>query len=160
MYVYSVTTAAVVDELNAKVVGGRVQDVVEVDHQSIGFEIYANRQRHYLLATVDPDGARCHLVPDRLRRGRPAPSPLGQLLQKYVDGARLMSASQPPWERIIHLAFSGEHGETTLIVETMDRLSNLILTVEGDILDSLKRITPEVNRYRTILPRQPTIEPA
>ncbi len=159
MYVDSVTTAAVVDELNAKVVGGRVQDVVEVDHQSIGFEIYANRQRHYLLATVDPDGARCHLVPDRLRRGRPAPSPLGQLLQKYVDGARLMSASQPPWERIIHLAFSGEHGETTLIVETMDRLSNLILTVEGDILDSLKRITPEVNRYRTILPRQPYVPP-
>lgn len=159
MYVDAVTTAAVVDELNAKIAGGRVQDVLEVDEQSIGFEIYANRERHYLLATIDADAARCHLVPDRLRRGRRTPSPLGQLLQKYVDGARLMAVSQPPWERIIHLHFSGENGETTLIVETMGRLSNLILTVEGDILDSLKRVPSRINRYREILPGRPYVPP-
>ncbi len=159
MYVDAVTTAALVDEFNAKIVGGRVQDVIEVDEQSIGFEIYANRKRHYLLATIDPNAARCHLVPDRLRRGRPKPSPLGQLLQKYVDGARLMAATQPPWERIIHLDFSGENGETTLIIETMGRLSNIILAVEGDILDSLKRVPARINRYREVLPGRAYIPP-
>lgn len=159
MYVDAVTTAALVDELNEKVVGGRVQNVIEVDDQSIGFEIYANRERHYLLMTVDPDSARCQLVPDKLRRGRTRPSPLGQLLQKYVDGARLVSASQPPWERIVELEFSGHEGETKLIVETMGRLSNIILTVQGDILDSMKRITSEVNRYRQILPGHPYVPP-
>jgi len=131
MYVDAVTTAAVADELNRLVVGGRVQDVIEVDDRSIGLEIYAGG-RHYLLMTVDPQAARVHLVPDRLRRGRRKPSPLGQLLDKYVDGARLQAVTQPPWERILHLDFSGHAGETRLIAETMDRRSNLILTVERD----------------------------
>jgi predicted ribosome quality control (RQC) complex YloA/Tae2 family protein len=158
MYVDAVTTAAVADELNRLVVGGRVQDVIEVDDRSIGLEIYAGG-RHYLLMTVDPQAARVHLVPDRLRRGRQKPSPLGQLLDKYVDGARLQAVTQPPWERMLHLDFSGHAGETRLIAETMDRRSNLILTVEGDVLDSLKRIGPNQNRYRTILPGQPYVPP-
>lgn len=158
MYVDAVTTAAVADELNEKVVGGRVQAVLEVDRQSIGFEVYAG-QRYYLLMSVKPDAARCQLVPDRLRRGRPTPSPLGQLLKKYVDGARLTAVSQPPWERMLHLDFSGHEGETRLIVETMDRRSNIILTVDGDILDSLKRIGPDLNRYRTTLPGRPYVPP-
>lgn len=159
MYVDAVTTAAVVDELTREVLGGRVQDVIEVDAQSVGLEIYANRERRYLLMTIEPDAARCQLVPDRLRRGRPTPSPLGQLLAKYVEGARLVGVSQPPWERILHLDFSGHNGETRLIVETMGRLSNLILTVEGDILDSLKRVPSSINRYREILPGRPYVPP-
>lgn len=158
MYVDAVTTAAVADELNRKIVGGRVQAVLEVDRQSIGFEVYAG-ERYYLLMTVDPEAARCQLVPDRLRRGRPAPSPLGQLLKKYVDGARLTAVTQPAWERVLHLDFSGHEGETRLIVETMDRRSNIVLTVHGDIMDSLKRVGSDQNRYRTTLPGQPYVPP-
>ena len=159
MYVDAVTTAAVADELNTKVVGGRVQDVVEVDDQTIGLEIYANHQRHYLLMTIDPQGARVQLVPDKLRRGVERPSPLGQLLNKYVDGARLMAVDQPPWERILTFDFSGDEGETRLIAETMDKRSNLVLTVEGDILDSLKRVGKDQNRYRVTLPGRTYVPP-
>ncbi len=159
MYVDAVTTAAVADELSHMIVGGRVQTVLEVDEQSIGLEVYAQHRRHYLLMTIDPQAARCHLVPDRLRRGVQTPSPLGLLMRKYVDGARLVAVRQPPWERILHLDFSGERGETRLIVETMDRRSNVILTVQGDILDSLKRVGPDQNRYRTILPGRPYVPP-
>jgi len=74
MYVDAITTAAVADELNAKIVGGRVQDIVEVDEQTIGFEVYANHQRQYLLMTTNPQGARVQLVPDKLRRGIERPS--------------------------------------------------------------------------------------
>ena len=76
MYVDAVTTAAVAAELTEKLAGGRVQAVIEVDEQSIGFEIYAG-ERRYLLASIDPKAARCHLVEDRLRRGAEKPSPLG-----------------------------------------------------------------------------------
>ena len=159
MYVDAITTAAVADELNRVVVGGRVQAVLEVDEQSIGLEVYAQHRRHYLLMTIDPQAARCHLVPDRLRRGVQTPSPLGLLMRKYVSGARLVAVRQPPWERILHLDFSGERGETRLIVETMDRRSNVILAVQGDILDSLKRVGPDQNRYRIILPGKPYVPP-
>jgi len=41
----------------------------------------------------------------------------------------------------------------------MDQRSNLILTLEGEILDSVKRIGPQENRYRVILPRKPYVPP-
>ncbi len=159
MYVDAVTTAAVADELDRRIVGGRVQAVLQTGHDSMGFEIYAHQERHYLLMTVDPDSARCHLVPDRLRRGTEQPSPLGLLLRKYLDGARLMAATQPPWERVLWLNFSGHEGECRLIIETMDRRSNIILAVEGEILDCLRRVGPSQNRYRVLLPGKPYVPP-
>ncbi len=159
MYVDAITVTAVADELGQKVVGGRVQDAVEVDGQTVGFEIYAHGRRHYLLASADAETARCHLVSGRLRRGVEHSSPLGLLLRKYVEGAQLVAVRQPPWERILHLDFSGENGETRLIVEMMGNRSNIILTVEDEILDSIKRVKPEQNRYRVILPGKPYVPP-
>jgi predicted ribosome quality control (RQC) complex YloA/Tae2 family protein len=158
MYVDAMTTAALADELNETILGGRVQDVIELDALSVGFEFYAGR-RHYLLASADPQSARCHLVPDRLRRGVEQPSPLGLLLRKYVQGARLMAVGQPPWERVLTFDFSGHEGETRLIVETMDKRSNIVLTAGGDIMDCIKRVGPDQNRYRVLLPGKPYIPP-
>ncbi len=159
MYVDSVTTAAIADELTRLLVGGRIQDVIEVDPYSIGLEIYAQHQRRYLLITADPQAARCHLVPEKLRRGVETSSPLGLLLRKYVGGAHLEAVTQPPWERTLRLDFSGAEGETSLIVETMDQRSNIILTAEDDILDCIRRIGPAQNRYRILLPGRPYVPP-
>src|SRR5258707_14365065 len=94
------TTAAVVDELTQTVQDGRVQDSLELGEAAIGLEIYANHARHYLLISADPQEARVHLVSDRVRRGVENPSPLGLMLRRYVEDARLNGISQPPWERI------------------------------------------------------------
>lgn len=159
MYVDAVTTAAVAAELEEMIVGGRVQAVIQTGTDSLGFEIYAEQQRHYLFMTCDPASARCHLVPDKLRRGAEHPTPLYLLLRKYLDGAWLEGVTQPPWERILWLDFSSKEGELRLIVETMDRHSNIVLAVEGDILDCLKRVGPDRNRYRVILPGKPYVAP-
>nr|MBN1228264.1 NFACT family protein [Anaerolineae bacterium] len=159
MYVDSVTIAALAAEFQSKLVGGRVQALYEIDSYAVGFEIYAHRRRHYLYMTADPTAARCHLVPDRLRRGAVVSSPLGLLLKKYVDGAGLVNITQPRWERVLHVDFSGHEGTTRLIVELMDKRSNLILTVGNDILDSIKRVDASQNRYRQILPGRPYIPP-
>lgn len=158
MYVDAITTAAVADELNRTILGGRVQAVVEVDEFSFGFEIYAH-QRYYLLASMHPKSARCHLVSAKLRRGVEKPSTLGLLLRKYLDGARLNAIIQPAWERILHFDFSGDLGDTRLIVETIDKRSNILLTADGDILDSHKRVGADQNRYRVMLPGKPYVPP-
>jgi predicted ribosome quality control (RQC) complex YloA/Tae2 family protein len=158
MYFDSFTTAAIAAELNT-LLGGRVQAIVEPDELSVGLEIYAQRKRHYLLISAQPRSARCHLVPARLRRGVEHASPLGLLLNKYVEGARLSAVAQPPWERILWLDFSGPQGDTRLIAEIMDQRSNIVLTVGDDILDCIKRVWPEKNRYRTLLPGQPYTPP-
>lgn len=159
MYVDAVTTAAVASELREQILHGRVQAVIQTDPASLGLEIYANGQRRYLLMTVDPQAARCHLVPDKLRRGVERPAQVYLLMRKYIDGARLMAITQPRWERILWLDFSGDEGEVRLVVETMGKLSNIVLVVGGDILDCMKRIGPDQNRYRTILPGKPYVPP-
>ena len=159
MYVDSVTLAAVADELNQKLVEGRVQDVVQTSGLAYGMEIYAGHTRHYLILSAESRSARVHLSGQKPRRGVEQPNTLGLLLRKYVEGARLEAVTQPPWERILHFDFSGPEGETRLIAEIMDQRSNLILTLEGEIMDSAKRIGPEETRYRVILPRHPYVPP-
>ncbi|MCS7222552.1 MAG: NFACT family protein, partial [Anaerolineae bacterium] len=150
----ALTTAAIADELRAALTGGRVQDIVQPDRHSVGLEVYAHRQRRYLLLSIEPQAARVHLVDERLRRGVETPSPLFLLLRKYVQGAALEVISHPPFERVIHFQFTHpEHGFSLLIAEIMGRLSNLILVDgAGIILDSLKRVGPEMNRARVVLP--------
>ncbi len=159
MYVDSITLAALADELNTALAGGRVQDVVITTDLSFGLELYANRQRRYLLISAEPKSARCHLVSERFRRGVERPSTFALLIRKYVEGARLVEIVQPAWERILHFDFSGPEGDVRLIAEFMDQRSNLILTVEGEILDSLRRVGGRGSRQRVILPRQPYVPP-
>ena len=161
MYVDALTLAAVADELRAAIVGGRVQVVLALDPLSVGFEVYAQRRRRYLVASAHPQTARLHLAAERLRRGDDAASPLLLLLRKWVRGARLDDVQQPAFERILRLVFDHpDEGVSTLIVEIMGRHSNIILTDAGGvILDSIKRVGAEVNRYRLILPHQPYVAP-
>jgi len=154
MYVDAVTLAALADELSVLLVDGRVQDVTIVSDLSFGLEIYAHQQRRYLLISVEPKAARCHLVAEKFRRGVEQPSTVALLIRKYVEGARLTAITQPAWERVLTFDFSSPEGETRLIAEFMDQRSNLILTAEGEILDSARRVGRADNRRRVILPRR------
>jgi len=150
MYFDALTTAAVAHECQV-LVGGRVQQVVQVDEWGIGLEIYAG-QRYNLLATAHPQHARVHLTDTKLRRGVEAPSPLLLLLRKHVRGGRVMAVRWPQFERILEIEVEASH-TYTLIVEAMGRHSNLILVdADGSVLDALKRVGPRLSRVRPILP--------
>ncbi len=90
------TTAAIADELRRTIAPGRVQQVVQVDATSLALEIYAGRERRYLLLSADQQAPRVHLLADKPRRGVDTPSTLLQLLRKYVRGSALLSVSTPP----------------------------------------------------------------
>jgi len=159
MYLDSITVAALADEFTQQLVGGRVQDSVQIDDLSLGLEIYAHRQRHYLLISAEASSARACLLEDKLRRGVDHPSPIGLQLRKYVEGARVDAVGQPPWERVLWIDFSGDEGDTRLIIELMDKRSNIILCDGDTVLEAIKRIGPDVNRYRVTLPGKPYVPP-
>ena len=73
------TISAMVDELMDTIVGGRVQDVIDVDEMGLGLEIYADHQRRYLYMSADAMNPRIHLVDTKLRRGLTKPTQLGLL---------------------------------------------------------------------------------
>lgn len=153
MYLDAFTVSALVDELLDTVAGGRIQDVIDVDPTGIGLEIYANRQRHYLYMSADKQVPRVHLVPDKLRRGVQQHTQMGLLLRRYVEGAILSHVSQPAWERILQFDVEGPEGEFTLVIEPMERRSNILLLRDGTIIDCMWRVGPDENRYRLSLPR-------
>jgi len=155
VYFDAMTTAAVVDELRETILDGRVQAVIQPDEWSIGLEVYAQRQRRYLLLSAHPDYARVHLVREKLRRGVEGASPLLLLLRKYVRGGRIVGVAQPPFERILHLRVAHREGESTFIAEVMGRYANLVLVAaDGIVMGCLKRVGPEMSRVRTLLPDQ------
>lgn len=159
MYYDTLTMAAVRDELAERLVGGRVQRVVQPSALSVALEIYSG-ERHQVLVSAEAQEPLVLLSSHKPRRGVEAPSPLELLLRKYVRGARLEAVEQPPLERILRFGFRGEEGPVTLVCEIMGRYSNVILLDgAGTIMDALKRIPPSLNRYRTILPKHDYLPP-
>jgi len=124
----AVALAAVAEELNEKIWHGRVQEIVELDALTFGFEIYANQKRQYLFSTARPDDARVHLVSQKLRASGDPATPFKLLLQKHLDGAFVDTITQIPNERVLKIQFDHSvEGISTLVIETIGRYSNLIL---------------------------------
>lgn len=156
MYFDAVTVMAVRDELNILLAGGRVQDTVEIDSDTIGLEVYAGHQRHYVVLSAHQQFARVHLSSEKLRRGVTKPSPLGLLLRRYAEGAWINAIRQPPWERVLIFELDSPEGVFSLIAEPMERRANLLLVRDdGVIVDCLRRVGPQENRVRVSLPGKP-----
>ncbi|MDE0140695.1 MAG: NFACT RNA binding domain-containing protein [Caldilineaceae bacterium] len=157
MHFDALTLAAVADELKETVTGGRVQQIVLPDSRSVALEVYAHRERRYLLLSAHPQASRVHLLEHKPRRGVSKETPLLLLLRKYVRSARLESVELPvPFERVLFLRFHHpKHDATTLAVEPIGQLGNLILmNADGRILDALVRVPAGENAQRVLLPRR------
>jgi len=176
----ALTIAALADELRQKVVGGRIQGCFLPAPLAIGLEVYAHGETHFLFASAHPQHARVHLAAGKLARGTDDVTPLLLLLRKYVRDGRLVGIEQPPLERTLSLIITKadvfdkarpaepeqsaggppELTTTTLIIEIMGRYSNIILVDEhGTVLEAVKHVSSEINRYRVTLPRHPYVLP-
>ncbi len=161
MYFDALTMACMADELRNTLLGGRVQQALLPDPLSVGLEIYAGRQRHYLLASAHPELGGVYLTSEKLRRGVDKETGLLLLLRKRARGAILSAILQPPLERILHLECDHpEWGCSTLVIEVMGRHSNVILLDGvGRVLDAVKRVGPHLSPARPVLPGQPYTPP-
>lgn len=159
MYFDVFTLSALVDEFMDTLVGGRVQDSIDTDETGLGLEIYANRQRQYLYLSADNLAPRVHLMGEKLRRGITKPRQLGLVFRSYVEDGLVTHVSQPAWERILQIDIDGPKGPVTVIVEPMQRRSNILLVQNGIIVDCMRRVGPEDNRYRLSLPAHAYVPP-
>lgn len=87
--------------------------------------------------------------------------PIVNALKSNISGAELTGVCQLNRDRIIRLTFTrtigaGFTNTRHLILEMMERYSNLIFTDENNIvLETAKHIHPADNRFRSVLPGQP-----
>lgn len=161
MYFDALCMACMADELRQQILGGRIQQVLIPDKLSVGLEIYAQHERHYLVASAHAELGRVLLASEKLRRGEGKPTGILLLLRKYARGAHISTIEQPPFERILRMELDHpEWGCSELIVEVMGRHSNIILVdASGQVLDSVKRVSPQLSRRRPILPGRPYTPP-
>ena len=80
------------------------------------------------------------------------------LLRKHIQNGRIISITQPDFERIIdieieHLDELGDICRKHLIIELMGKYSNIIfVNSEGRILDSIKHVNAMTSSVREVLP--------
>src|SRR3954453_9048947 len=106
MYFDALTLAAVADELEDTILGGRIQRVLLTTPLSVALEIYARGRRSHLLLSAHPQFTRVHLSATKPSRGVERDTPLLLLLRKYVVGGRIAEIEQPELERVLVLSIA------------------------------------------------------
>lgn len=87
--------------------------------------------------------------------------PITNAVKSHLTGAQLVSVAQLHRDRILEFTFrktigAGFATERRLVLEIMERFSNLVMTDEdGLIIETAKHIHPADNSFRTVLPGVP-----
>lgn len=152
-----ITIAAMVQELNKSLSGGRINKIAQPEADEL------------LITAKGPAGS-CRLLlsasaslPLIYFTEKNKPSPLTapnfcMLLRKHIGSARIVSIRQPGMERVVefeleHLNELGDSCKKLLIMELMGKHSNIIFCDEkGMILDSIKHVSSHMSSVREVLP--------
>ncbi|MDE6789037.1 MAG: NFACT family protein [Ruminococcus sp.] len=143
---------AVKNELQ-ELIGGRVEKIYQPSREEIVISI----RKKKLYISANAGSARVHVTqkqPDNPQ----TPPMFCMLLRKKIGNGRLTAIRQDGLERILFLDFEcvnelGDVVTITLACEIMGRCSNLIIiSDEGKIIDSIKRVDEEMSRERMVLP--------
>lgn len=151
------TVAAVTDELNEKLTGGRIYKISQPESDELLITVRNEKNQYKLMLSADASLPLVYLTSESKEAPLTAPA-FCMLLRKYLQNARIISFEQPGMERIIritleHLNELADVCRKVLIIEIMGKHSNIILTdEEGKIIDSIKRISGFVSSVREVLP--------
>jgi predicted ribosome quality control (RQC) complex YloA/Tae2 family protein len=151
-------THAMVNELLSKLQTGRIAKIYQPYQGELVLTIRANRKNKALLLSSHPNYARAQITEQNLTN--PAkPSNFVMSLRKHLDGAILKDITQLDNDRIIDFHFAhrndiGDEEDMILSVEIMGRRSNIVLYESGTkkIIDTIKHISSDQNRYRMLVP--------
>ncbi|RVU71747.1 MULTISPECIES: NFACT family protein [Lactobacillus] len=146
-------------DLAPTLVEGRLSKIYQPFSQDLVLVFRKNRKNYQLLISVNAQYPRVYLTEQTIANPDKAPT-FVMVLRKYLEGSVLQSIEQVGVDRIINFHFSnrnelGDEVELVLSVELMGRHSNVILYDQhtNHIIDLLKRINPDENRARILLPK-------
>lgn len=158
-------TGAIAHQLQKTLAGGKIDKIYQPEKDELIFHIHSGREKNLLYISANGSNARMHLIEnDRINPQNPPA--FCMLLRKYFQGGKINNIYQVESERIIeilvdHFNEMGFYVQRKLIIEIMGKHSNIIAIdiASNKIIDSIKRISLDVNRYRQILPGLSYISP-
>ena len=153
----AICLSALTKELSEKLTGAQIDKIQQPERDMILLALRGRGENLRLLIAAGTGNARVHLTKSAFEN--PAEPPMFcMLLRKHLVGARILSVSQPKYERVLKLELEtrdelGVEGHKTLIAELIGRSANLILVdAEGRILDCLRRMDYGGDAERRMLP--------
>lgn len=156
--------AALVREMNDKLLGGRLYKIAQPEEDELFITIKNSKEQYRLLLSASASLPLVYILQDNKPSPLTAPN-FCMLLRKHISNGRIVSVTQPGLERIIrfeieHLDEMGDLCKKFLIVELMGKHSNIIFCDESDmIIDSIKHIPAYVSSVREVLPGRPYFIP-
>ena len=144
-------------ELSTKLVGGKIDKIHQPENDELLLYIRNNKENFKLVLSSSASNPRVYIA-NEYKKENPIKAPMFcMLFRKYIQGGIITDISQVDFERIIKISvesFDELKEKTTkdIYIEIMGRHSNIILTQNNKIIDSIKRIPPSVSRVRQLLP--------
>lgn len=142
-------------DLNETALTARIEKITMPYKDCICLYLNKTGFKKTLLISANPNSARIHFTTEKFENP-PVPPMLCMLLRKRLGGGKLKSVRQKDIDRILMLDFDcknelGDDVVITVVVEMLGRLSNIIFTENGKIIDSVRRVDPEEGK-RFVLP--------
>ncbi len=141
------------------VVNGRLSKIYQPFAQDLILTFRKERKNIQLLLSANAQYPRFYVTKQAIVNPDKAPT-FVMVLRKYLEGSVLQSIDQVGVDRIVNFNFSnrnelGDQVQLVLSLELMGRHSNVILYDQksGQIIDLLKRVNPDENRVRLLLPK-------
>lgn len=138
-------------------IGGRVDKISQPSREEIIITMRTRGGTEKLLLSASANSARIHITKENVENPK-APPMFCMLLRKHFGNGRLLDIRQDGLERILYFDFEamnelGDMVKVTLAAEIMGRCSNIIIiNADGKIIDSIKRVDPEMSGERPVLP--------
>lgn len=156
LFIHSLLT-----NLSPTLLNGKLTKIYQPFEQDLVLNFRKNRKNIKLLISANSQNPRFYITEENIVNPDVAPT-FVMVLRKYLEGSILENIEQVGLDRIVNFYFSnrnelGDEIELVLSIELMGRHSNVILydRTTNKIIDLLKRINPDENRARLLLPHAP-----
>ena len=153
-----IITYAAAKELRERIAAGKIEKVYQPGPEDLLVHIHTQRGNVRLFISCNSRSARVCLTEGSYTNPDQPPT-FCMLLRKHLQGGRITDVRQKDAERILEIDIEAQNelGFSVcrrLIVEIMSKHSNIVLIDigTGRIIDAIKRISIDINRYRQLLP--------
>lgn len=152
-----ITIAAVADELDSALTGGRISKIAQPENDELLLTVKSPQGQKRLYMSASASLPLIYLTDENKQSPMTAPG-FCMLLRKHIGNGRITGISQPGLERIVcldieHLDEMGDLCRKKLIIEIMGKHSNIIFCDNEDtIIDSIKHVPAQMSSVREVLP--------
>ena len=153
----AVTVSALAKELSERIEGGRIDKVQQPERDMLLLSLRAKGENLRLVIAAGTGNARAGITRGSFEN--PAEPPMFcMLMRKHLVGARILSVTQPEYERMLIFTLDthdelGVQSEKKLAVELIGRSANAVLIgADGRIIDCMRRMDFAGDALRRMLP--------